>query len=300
MRHLQDYFFFKTIVEVGSIRKAAQSLTITSTALNRRILALEEELGTEIFERLPSGVKLSAAGEVFLHHVREQLSDIEKVKSQIADLRGERRGNVKVACSQALLPFFLPNQIHQYQELHPQVTFDVQRRDRKAAEQALRDMNADLAIVFEPENLADFHILSISKQPIYAIMSAKHPLAQQSSLKLSDCLQFPLALPTNQFGIRQILDRKASKALYTLSPVIESDSFEFLRYKASLGQCITFQIEVGLPVDLSFMNMTAVKLDVQDVPPGEVYVGHLKGRTLPVAAAKFAQQLVNILEHKSN
>lgn len=296
MRHLQDYYFFKTIAETGSIRKAAQSLTLTSTALNRRILALESELGTEVFERLPKGVKLSAAGEVFLHHVREQLSDIEKVKSQIADLRGERRGHIKVACSQALLPFFLPNQINQYRNQHPQVTFDVMRRDRKAAEQELISMNADLAVVFEPELLTDFHILSVSKQPTYALMANHHPLASCKTLKLSECLQYPLALPTNKYGLRKILDKKANKALYKLAPVIESDSFEFLRYEASLGQCITFQIEVGLPKDLSFMNMKAIKIDEKDLPAGEVYVGHLKGRTLPVAAAKFAQQLVNSLE----
>ncbi|MGJ8679366.1 LysR family transcriptional regulator [Paraglaciecola sp.] len=296
MRHLQDYYFFKKIAETGSIRKAAKSLTITSTALNRRILALENELGTEMFERLPKGVKLSAAGEVFLHHVREQLTDIEKVKSQISDLRGERRGHIKIACSQALLPFFLPNQINLYRNQHPHVTFNVQRRDRKAAEQELIDMNADIAVVFEPELLTDFHILSASKQPTYAIVSKDHPLAIKSKIKLSDCIEYPLALPTKEYGLRQILDRKANRAFYKLEPVIESDSFEFLRYEASLGKCVTFQIEVGLPKDLSFMNMTAIKIDEQDLPPGEVYVGQLKGRTLPVAAAKFAQQLVSTLE----
>ncbi|WP_158971928.1 LysR family transcriptional regulator [Paraglaciecola sp. L3A3] len=296
MRHLQDYYFFKTIAETGSIRKAAKSLTITSTALNRRILALEKELGTEVFERLPKGVELSAAGEVFLHHVREQLTDIEKVKSQIADLRGERRGHISIACSQALLPFFLPNQINQYSNLHPHVTFNVQRRDRKAAEQELINMNADIAVVFEPVLLADFHILSVSKQPTYAIVSKDHELAGKDIIKLSECLEYPLALPTKEYGLRRILDKKADRAFYKLKPAIESDSFEFLRYKASLGKYITFQIEVGLPEDLSFMNMTAIKVDENDLPPGEVYVGQLKGRTLPVAAAKFAQQLVTTLE----
>nr|WP_268820259.1 LysR substrate-binding domain-containing protein [Paraglaciecola sp. G1-23] len=231
-----------------------------------------------------------------MHHVREQLTDIEKVKSQIADLRGERRGHINIACSQALLPFFLPSQIHQYRTQHPQVTFNVQRRDRKAAEKELVNMSADLAVVFEPELLTDFHILSISKQPCYAIMCNSHPLANKQQIKLSECLEYPLALPTKEYGLRQILDRKANKAMYQLTPVIESDSFEFLRYEASLGLCITFQIEVGLPKDLSFMNMTAVKIDENDLPPGGVYVGHLKGRTLPVAAARFAQQLVNTLE----
>lgn len=297
MRHLQDYYFFKTIAETGSIRKAAQSLAITSTALNRRMLALESELGTEVFERFPKGVRLSAAGELFLHHVREQLGDVEKLKSQIADLSGVRRGHVNIACSQALLPFFLPNQINIYRQFHPQVTFNVQRRDRRAAEEELVNMNADLAIVYEPELLNDFHVLSVVMQPTYALLSKDHPLANRDELKLVECLEYPLALPTEQYGIRRLLDKRASRAMYEIRPAIESDSFEFLRYKALLGECITFQIEVGLPEDLAFMNMVAIKINEKDLVPGALYLGQLKGRTLPVACAKFAQQLVVALEN---
>lgn len=296
MRHLQDYLFFKTIVEAGSIRKAAESLTLTSTALNRRILAIEEEMGVELFERLPKGVKLSSAGEIFLQHVREQLSDIERVKSQIADLSGERRGHVKMAVSQALLTFFMPEQISAYRENHPGVTFNVQKKDRKEAEQSLRDMSADLALVFEPESLADFQILSVSKQPTYALMSANHPLAKKAQVKLSDCLQYPLALPSNEYGIRRILNQKASRVSLEISPVIESDSFEFLRSIASIGECITFQIKIGLPKDLHLTNLVAIPMSITDVPYGLMYLGQRNGRTLPVAAAKFAQQLINYLE----
>ncbi|GLR71508.1 LysR family transcriptional regulator [Agaribacter marinus] len=296
MRHLQDYLFFKTIVEAGSIRKAAESLTITSTALNRRILAIEEDIGVELFERLPKGVRLSSAGEIFLHHVREQLTDIERVKSQIADLSGERRGHVRIACSQALLTAFLPAQISIYREKHPGVTFSVQKKDRKEAEESLRNLSSDIALVFEPESLADFQILSVSKQQTYAIMSTEHPLAGRPQLKLSDCLQYTLALPSSDYGIRRILNSKANRSAQSLSPAIESDSFEFLRYLALHKQYITFQISIGLPEDLSQLNMTAVPLNTKDVPYGMLYLGQRSGRTLPVAAAKFAQQLVNELQ----
>ncbi|HBA34791.1 MAG TPA: hypothetical protein DCZ12_11720, partial [Gammaproteobacteria bacterium] len=52
MRHLLTLRFIDAVARVGSIRKAGETLAITSTALNRRILAIEEELGVEIFERL--------------------------------------------------------------------------------------------------------------------------------------------------------------------------------------------------------------------------------------------------------
>lgn len=74
--------------------------------------------------------------------------------------------------------------------------------------------------------------------------------------------------------------------------MIESDSFEFLRHSVALGECITFQIEIGLPKHLETMNLKAIPLDENDVPAGIMYLAQLKGRTLPVAAAKFSQQLM--------
>ena len=54
-RQLAPLTFIEAIARAGSIRKAAETLSITSTALNRRVLALEDELGVQIFERLPRG-----------------------------------------------------------------------------------------------------------------------------------------------------------------------------------------------------------------------------------------------------
>ena len=52
------------------------------------------------------GMRLNATGELLLHHIRVQKSDLARLKSQIADLSGMRRGHVSIACSQALIPFF--------------------------------------------------------------------------------------------------------------------------------------------------------------------------------------------------
>ena len=187
MKHLLPLTYIDAVTKAGSIRKAAETLAITSTALNRRILAMEEELGVPIFERLPRGVRLTTAGEILIHHIREQLTDMERVKSQIADLTGERRGHVSIACSQALLSFFLPEQITIYRKEHPAVTFSILLRDRAAAEQALTDFSADLLLVFEPIRLFEFQTLLNIRQPLHAVMEKDHPLAKQESLRLREC-----------------------------------------------------------------------------------------------------------------
>ncbi|HET9205716.1 MAG TPA: LysR family transcriptional regulator, partial [Burkholderiaceae bacterium] len=73
--HASILKYFVEVARSGSIRKAAQNLYVASSAINRQIRKLEEELGTELFDRLPSGMRLNAAGERVLQHVRGTLHD---------------------------------------------------------------------------------------------------------------------------------------------------------------------------------------------------------------------------------
>jgi DNA-binding transcriptional LysR family regulator len=294
-RQLAPLTFIEAIARAGSIRKAAETLSITSTALNRRVLALEEELGVPVFERLPRGVRLSVAGELLVALVRNQVSEIEKLQSQIADLSGERRGNVAIACSQALLPYFLPEQISRYRAEHPAVTFGVAVRDRAAAEQALVDHSADIALIFEPVRLREIQVLITVRQAVHAVMAADHPLAAREVIRLRNCADFPVALPTAQYGVRRLMDLALMRASFSLNVVLESDSFEFLRTYPRHEGLVSFQIPVGLPRTPEG-GIVSRSVDTRDVPTGLLYLCQLHGRTLPVAAAKFAQRLEAVLE----
>ena len=116
MRHLRFLRYVDEVARAGSIRKAADVLHVTASAVNRRIMDLEEELGAPLFERRPRGVRLTAAGELFVRYIREQTGDVERMKSQIEDLKGLRRGTVRIACSQALALDFLPREIAAYRD----------------------------------------------------------------------------------------------------------------------------------------------------------------------------------------
>lgn len=295
-RHLTPLAFVDAIARAGSIRKAAETLAINSTALNRRVLALEEELGVPIFERLPRGVRLSTAGELLIAHIRGQVSDFEKLRSQIADLSGQRRGHVSIACSQALLPYFLPEQISGYRARHPAVTFGVSLRDRAAAEQALVDFSADIALVFEPVRLREVQVLTSVRQTIHAVMAADHPLAGEGPVRLRDCAAFPIGLPTAQYGVRHLLDLALQRSSVELSVALESDSFEFLRRYPRHERLVTFQIPVGLPQTAPDEGIVSRPVDLRDVPEGRLHLCQLRGRTLPVAAAKFAAEVEGTLE----
>lgn len=296
MRHLQTYRYIDVVSKAGSIRKAAEALNITPSALNRRIQAFEEELGTPVFERLPRGVRLNTVGELLIQHIRSQMSDLDRLKSKIADLEGIRRGHVSIACSQALLPYFLPRQIALYRRAHPAVTFSVVPRDRTAAEQELIDYSCDLLLVFEPLPLTEVQTLAMVRQPLHAVMAPQHPLAERQTLRLRDCLRYPVSLPTAPYGVRQLLERAAARKTEALKPMVESDSFEFLRHYAAAENLLAFQIPIGLPPSRGVGDLVSRPLDERDVPGGVLLLGQLRHRALPVASARFADQLVTALQ----
>jgi DNA-binding transcriptional LysR family regulator len=279
------------VARVGSIRKAADELAITSTALNRRILSMEDELGVALFERLPTGVRLSVAGELFIHHARRQLADMERVKSQLADLAGERRGHVSIVCGHAMMSSFLPQVIADYRQEHPAVTFDVRVSNRTEYEAALNEYTADLALVFEPETFADFHCVLEVTQQIHLLFNQSHPLAGSETVRLSECLAYPMALPTRANGIRHLLEIAARRMSVDLPVILESDSETLLLESILRSDAVTVQIPIGVHKRSLVGDVANSVLDSRDVGVGRLMLGHLKGRHLPVAAARFLELL---------
>src|SRR5260221_8571658 len=105
------YSYVDAVAHYGSIRRAADALFIASSALNRRILSLEEEMGTTLFERLPRGVRLTAAGELFIDYVHRNLSSLELVGSQIEHLLGFVPWHVPFAGAASLAGALSPHSI---------------------------------------------------------------------------------------------------------------------------------------------------------------------------------------------
>jgi DNA-binding transcriptional LysR family regulator len=299
MKHLQTFRFIEAVSRAGSIRKAADDMNITASALNRRIQRFEEEFGVEIFERLPRGVRLNPAGELLMQHFLMQESDLRRVRSQVADLSGERRGHVTVACSQALIPYFMPAHTAAYRRDHPGVSFSVQVRDREDAERDLAEFRSDLALVFEPVHMVDLDVLMRIPQVIHAIMKRDHPLASKPEVRLRDCLDQPHVIPSRRYGVRAMLDDAAARGSRPLRPIATSDSFEFMRHYVLHEDAIAFQIPIGLDME-HCAELTSRPLSLRDVAAGSLVLCQLRGRTLPVASARFGLALSTALEQFSD
>ena len=292
MRHLTTFRVIDAIARTRSIRGAADQLALTASAVQRRLQAYEEEIGYQIFDRGPQGVELNSAGELVVMHIRETFAENSKLTSRLADLSGIRRGEVRIGCSQAMVPYFLPRHISIYQAPYPNVNFEVIVMEHRVAQEALAERLIDMALVFAAAEVPEFKALLGVHQKLAAVMAMNHPLAHFDQLRLRQCYEHQIALPGKGFGSRAMIDAALKEKSYARAPELESNSFEYLKSHVARNLAVTFQIEIGAPLPpTEDKGLTARRINTRDVPPGTLWLGQMAGRSLSVATSRFAEQI---------
>lgn len=245
--HAPMVVYFDAIRRAGSIREAARRLNVASSAVNRQLLKLEAELGTPLFERLPTGLKLTHAGATFARHAIEVLQDAERVRSELEAMQGLRSGHVEIAAVEALTSDLLPSVLTRLRELYPRITVGVTVLGSAAISQAIVSGDADIGIAFSIDRTLDLRQLSLWPFQLGATMRPDHPLANNQKLSLGTCQAHSLILPKADLSIRQQLHRALGKLPQGL---VETSSVELAKQLTLRGLGISFQSRIGIEREL--------------------------------------------------
>ncbi len=241
--------YLDQVARAGSIRKAAARLHISASAINRQILALEDELGTPLFQRLPRKMVLTAAGEVLIHHVRQSFKEMEWAQIKIEELKGLRRGEVTVAMMSGLAANLIPRLVSEFRRANPRVKLLLrQLTDGDDIMSAVESGEADLGLGFDFVLPPTLRLLSSAVGRLGAVVAPGHPLADKTSLRISDCINYPIVIADKTTVIRPYLNDVFAKNLVTVHPAVETNSIEVMRHTAMIDQMLTFLT----PFDIEF------------------------------------------------
>jgi len=240
MLHSRLLAYLDEVARLGSIRKAASRLNVAASAVNRQILGLEKEIGTSIFERMPRRLRLTAAGEVLIAHVRDTLKGHQRAEAQIAAFKGLTRGEVTIATMNGLAAGPLPRFLGSILDQHPRVHVRLRVLPFDQITNAVLTGEADLALTYNPPNSPGLRIVASHDLALGVAVSSKHVLNMRKVLRLADCVQFPLAVADSSMTIRPAVELAFTRANIPLQPTIETNSIEFMKKIARTGQAITF------------------------------------------------------------
>jgi DNA-binding transcriptional LysR family regulator len=231
--------YFLEIARCQSIRQAAEELNIAASALSRHVSNLEYEFGVALFERHARGLRLTAAGEVFAAGARQTLRQIERIRSDIDDLRDLRRGHVTIYAVEGVVADFLLPVLAEFSKTYPQITYDVVVTGTQDVIDALIEDRGDIGIAFNPQPNGDIDVAYEAKHPVYVVVAKGHPLASRSALTIKEFSSQPLGLPDRSFGIRRLLDQTAAQQGISLKPSLTINSIEMAKAYARSGMGLT-------------------------------------------------------------
>jgi DNA-binding transcriptional LysR family regulator len=261
MLHSRLLKYLDEVSRLGSIRKAAARLNVASSAINRQILALENELGAPIFERMPRRLRLTSTGEILIAHVRETLKGHQRVEAQIEALKGLARGEATIATMNGLAAGPLPRFLSSILDRHPRVHLRVRVLPFDQMTNALITGEADLALTYNPPTSPGLRIVASHDLGLGAVVSPRHPLTKRRPLRLADCAEFPLAIADFSMTIRPAVDLAFTHAGIPLHPTIETNSIEFMKKAARSGQAITFLNAVDVAEEVAAGEICHLPLD---------------------------------------
>ncbi len=145
--NLRQLEYFVAIVDHGSFTGAAEQLFVSQPSLSQQIGTLERELGGPLLERLPRGVRLTAAGQSLLGEARAVLRHAERGRRAARSALGLEAGQLEVAAATSAAAGILPSVLHAWQQDHPGIEVSLlELPHRRGLEEAVRDGAGDIAV----------------------------------------------------------------------------------------------------------------------------------------------------------
>jgi DNA-binding transcriptional LysR family regulator len=201
---LRQLRYFLVLADELHFRRAAERLHITQAPLSLAIQGLEQELGTELFNRTRRRVALTESGQSLRADAHAILERVQRTRDTIRDLAqgvtGHLRIGVTPACS--LLPFF-PSLIADFRSARPMVRIHLREMSSTDQIVGLQGREIDVAIVRNPvQRLApDVTFTRLLTDPLVVAMRRGHRLGDRPSIAIADLREEEFINYPRQLGV---------------------------------------------------------------------------------------------------
>ena len=293
-QHLTALRYFHEVAKTGSIREAGDKLNVASSAISRQISKLEAEVGEVLFERLPRGMKLTAAGEIYSEYVVDSLLALRRLGSEIQQLRDMKLGTVKIAAIEGMIGSFLSPLVSSFRREYPDINFQLLVA---SAADVTTQLLAGIGLAFNAPAQEKIEYRLRIKDPVMAIMAPDFESSNIEKFDLRSVAQSPIAIPVATFGIRNLLDQACREAKIPINPTLETNSIEALRAFAKNGDGISILHTYAVKKELEAGELIARPITSNALTGGTIDLCILSQRLLPVAAKEFLMFAEDRLTH---
>lgn len=224
------------MAETGSFSQTSDQLFLTQPAISKRVAALEEELGTPLFDRLGRQVSLTEAGRALLPRARSILLQLEDSRRAISNLSGRVAGSLCIGTSHHIGLHRLPPVLKRFIQQYPAVELDIRFMDSEEACRAVEHGDLELGIVTLPlQPVANLATHVIWPDPLSLVISHQHPLKQISEIDIAALAKYPAILPSHGTYTREVIEEAFRPAGLKLKIGMSTNYLETIKMLVMVG-----------------------------------------------------------------
>jgi len=261
--NLNHLAIFQAIAEAGSIGGGASRLHISQPAVSKQLKEFESTLGLPLFDRLPKGVRLTAAGEQLLVYARRITATESAAEQALAEIRNLHTGKLAIGASTTIGNYLLPALLAEYRRALPGIEIVLEIANTELIQHKLLDNALDLGLTEGFVESAELHAEVFAMDQIVVIAAPDHPLSKRADLTLSQLCQEPCVLREPGSGTRSVIEHMLRQRGLQHADAMSLGSTEAIKRAVAAGAGISLVSKLAVSSELA--AKTLVVLPVKDL-----------------------------------
>ncbi len=278
----------------GTMAAAAEALFLTPSAVSQQVALLEQEAGVALTERRGRGVRLTPAGEALVGHAERIMAVLGEARSEMAQLRREIAGELRVAAFPTIASAVLPETLKALRAAFPRLDVVLEEMEPLDGLAALGSWRTDVALV---DDLAaplagqgddKLELVPLAQDQLYALLPQAHGLAGKRSLAVGELRGEAWAMDSTASAFGDVVIGLCRRAGY--EPRVNARCTGFEMVAAMVGAGCSVSVVPGLRLLRPSPGLQAVRL--RPAVRRQISVAYRRGERDHPAVAAFVRQLV--------
>jgi DNA-binding transcriptional LysR family regulator len=193
---------FREVALQRSFSRAAETLSLTQSAVSQQVAALERQVGTRLLQRGRGGLKVTPAGERLLEHANVVSERLRLADRQLADHVTGERGEVRLGAFPSALATIVPAAVTRVLAGQPDLRVAVEQGRLEDLAAGVRAGRLHLALGFQdaadaPPEHEGLQRYELAQEPMVLVLPPRHRLARRKTIELADLADEPWTAPSS-------------------------------------------------------------------------------------------------------
>lgn len=287
---------FEAVARQLSFTRAAEELFLTQPAVSMQVRQLEDNIGLPLFEHMGRRIDLTHAGQV-LHGFVQRINEVVAEADEILEgMKGLRRGLLRISVA-STANHFATRLLADFARQYPDVSISLDVTNRETLIKQLDNNETDMVIMGEPPRDMDLEAEAFMKNPLVAIASPEHPLANKTSISLARLARERFVLREQGSGTRDAIARFFEQHGQELKTGLEMSSNEAIKHAVEAGLGLGIVSLHTLELELEAARIIVLKAEGFPIMRNW-YMVHRRGkRDTPVTKAFHDYVLAEATQH---